>query len=1200
LRFIMFSQISKRLHCLAIGMIVVQAYAPLMVQAKISDMPPLLKNNVPPNIVFTLDDSGSMQWDAVPDSMTYNGSSADADGNRYGSLGYPTPKGIYRNGALDWGQTIGFGSDLKVAQYRSSTLNAIYYNPEIVYSPWIDAAGNNMAAANPAAAKFTPINPSDNTSTLPVIDLTAVTTACAPWTTNADTSFFTVATACTLSGSGSTSNPRNFYPATYFVYNPDNLTTCTTSTLACFKRIEVKSGMAAIDLSKNDGKDGKPKRKQLRTDCGATTCTYAQEIQNFANWFQYARSRILLSRGGVGTAFSKQGTAIRVGYGAINTSGTVAAGVSSDFSGTNRSGFFNYLYTHVMPSAGTPLRKAVDEVGQYFQETDANGPWQNIIGDSGSGQASCRQNYHILMTDGFWNGSGASGSAAGNHDNTDGVLMTSSTDTTFKYKAVRPYAAGASDTLADVAMYYWKTDLRPDWAKAKKNVPTTSSDPAFWQHLVHFTVGLGVKGTLDPAVDLPDLISGAKSWSVPAADSLNNVDDLWHAAVNSRGEYFSAANPIQFADALDSALDRIAERSGSAAAVGTSSKSIGSGVKLYTSTYETTAWTGKLTQFGISGTGALGASDWDSDNKIPAEASRLIFTSNDTGNGGLEFKYASLNTVDKSIFDTKVVNYASGFAVTGEKIVNYLRGDETNKRASPSDVTKPFRARAKFLGDLVNSDPLYLKEGLDARYAFLPSSAAGGSGYDAFLATKKSREATVYVGSNDGMLHAFDVSTTSGLERFAFVPRGVYANLPALASPDYKHAFYVDGSPQAGDAYIGGAWKTILLGTTGAGGKSVYALDVTNISGTNKFNAGNVLWERNSTTHTDGDAAAANDMGFTIGNPQIGRLRDDTWVAIYGNGYDSVNQKAILYVVNLATGNLIAKIDTGVGSTTAKNGLSTPKLLIGADSTIMAAYAGDLQGNLWKFDFSSPTTGAIVPKLAFGTNALFTTPSAQAITTQPQIYRHPNGGYIVMFGTGKIFEDTDAITTPTQAVYGVWDKSDIPLVVADVITGGITKLQQQTMVSSSGYYVVSDLPINWATQRGWYVKLNVKVGERVVTDRVVLGDAVIFTTLIPGGSTDPCVFDGSSSILYLSPFNGGPLGYKTIDTDGDGSITAADTLVSGMSTSATLGNTILLAGNGKTISFTAPAIGAGVTEIKSSTGDPVPTVRLWQQLLNRQ
>ncbi len=1114
------------------------------VGAAISTNPPLVATKVAPNIMFTLDDSGSMRWEEMPDNITNN------------DYGFAQPANLYRNGESASNSYTGFettGTSLDIRHFRSSFVNKIYYNPAVTYSPWVNADGSSMLPALASATKYNPVLPT-GVGSMPTVDLTT-----------------------TIGGTGTY---KNAYIATHYVYN--NSGACTVSTVSCFTRVEIRSNVSSY--AKDPG----------RTDCAGSSCTYAEEIQNFANWFQFWRSRILIAHGGVGKAFAKQGTNIRVGWGSINTNGTVISNIRNDFNTTNRNAFFDWLYKANDPSGGTPLRQALDQVGQYFKNSTASGPWQNIIGNSGSGQSTCRQNYNITMTDGYWNaGSGAANSArSGDYDGTSGSLMTHADGVqTYQYTPANPYQASQGGTLADIAMYYWREDLRTDMVN---NVPVTTADPAFWQHLVQFTVGLGVNGTLDPKTDLPLLTSGAKVWPTAVGDTATAVDDLWHAAVNTRGEYFSASNPQEFADSLDGALKTIDNRVGSAAAVGTSSNTVGIGLKLFTSSYRSDKWSGNLEQKSVNLNGVVTQTDWDAASKIldNSNASRNIVTSNSSGTGSVNFDLSLLTTADQAVFTTAAASYATTPAITGVDLINYLRGQRTREGI--------LRIRSSLLGDIVNSNPKYVKEGDDGFYSFLPASSPAGekNGYEAFLTAKKSRAATVYVGSNDGMLHAFD--SANGNEIFAFVPKVVIPNLPALADPSYTHKFYVDGTPMIADAYIGGGWKTILLATTEAGGKSIFALDITNPSPTP--GSIKVLWERNDKLHTNSEVSPVPDLGYTIGTPQIGRMKNGKWVAVYGNGYESTNNKASLYIVDLANGDLIKRVDTGIGSALAKNGLSTPKLLIDTDSTILAAYAGDLQGNLWKFDFSTSN-----PIISFSGAPLFKATYVdpfkglqnQPITVQPQITANAGGGYTVMFGTGKIFEDTDAINTDVQSLYGVWDKSDIPAVTATPVSG--TLLNQTLTLVNSNFYSVSDNPLNALTpQRGWYINLDIVNGERVVTDPLVIDDQVIFTTVIPGSSTDPCISDGYSTTLQLSPLNGGPVGYRTIDTNGDGKIDISDAFVSGRRSGATFGTTVIRQGSGQWGIFQANSKNAALMSNPSRTGDLVPTVRLWRQILGKQ
>nr|WP_240950821.1 PilC/PilY family type IV pilus protein [Collimonas pratensis] len=411
-----------------------------------------------------------------------------------------------------------------------------------------------------------------------------------------------------------------------------------------------------------------------------------------------------------------------------------------------------------------------------------------------------------------------------------------------------------------------------------------------------------------------------------------------------------------------------------------------------------------------------------------------------------------------------------------------------------------FRFRQNKLGDIVNSTPLYVQSN-DFGYTALPASIAGSSSYTAFLTTKAKRNGMIYVGANDGMLHAFD---TGGVEKFAFIPNSVYPNLKTLSDLNYGHHYFVDGPLVEGDAYIGGAWKNILLGTTGAGAQSVFAIDV---SKPDSLTESSVLWEYNN-------ASSDADMGNVLGAPAIVLLANNKWAAIFGNGYSSDNGHAVLYLVDIQTGVLIRKIDTGAGSTGTPNGLSAPALLFNASRQLVAAYAGDLQGNLWKFDLSNATDAS-----QWGRSSLFVAkdqgavPKVQPIVQQPIIAPHPLGGMIVLAGTGKYFETEDLGNTDTQSLYGIWDKPG-----AAAVTGR-SQLQVQTLTdvfSKSGRMVgrtLSKNTIAWGTKRGWYIDYPTGSGERTVGALQIVKDVILLTTSLTPNTADPCAGGGSSQIL---------------------------------------------------------------------------------------
>lgn len=1212
---------------LALCLIVTQIVLPLQASAGISQLPPLVKPNVPPNVFYTLDDSGSMMFEMMPENLLPYGDGRDINGglagrswtttdianycdprwnSTYCSVRYvfPPPTGVYSTSGYSGRggvTTVFFNDNITVARWRSARLNKAYYDPTTRYLPWIDPDqitvenpyGLPMANADVTAAQYNPMKAVGQN-----MDLTGDMTETGWWLSDD-----------ALSAS---KEARTYFPATYYIYSPratlnNSYPACTggnvsESNLNCFTRIEIRRNAGTFTPARYA-------RANTRTDCkttysGQLVCSYDEELQNFANWFQYYRSRVLMARASSAAAFATQPTTLRVGFGTINTNNTVVRRISDDFSMDNKKGFLKDLYQQPIKPNGTPLIKSVDEIGQYFSNNlpglnGVNSPWQTRFGAKAD-PIACRQSYNILMTDGYWSPDDSAAAQPGNWDGLDGPVID---NTTYRYHGEKPYADAAhSDTLADIAFYYWSRDLT-----TMENIvplPKDGSDIANWQHLVQFTVGLGVEGSLNPKTDLPALTSGAKVWPDPTTNDAHKIDDLWHAAVNSRGRFFSASNPTEFSDALRQSLNDIASRSGDAAAIATSNNTLGSNLKMYTATYRTGDWSGRLEQKSIFYNAAdptdpangnvQPGSDWDTDFLSPIAANRNIVTTSSAGNGGVNFVFDNLSSSQKDLLNTAAATFTASTPVNGADIVNYIRGDKSREG-------DPFRSRTYWLGDLVNSDPQYLKAGRDDGYSFLPAGAFGKSQYKAFK--NRSRAATVFVGSNDGMLHAFDATGsydpsgthanrgTGGDERFAFIPSAVIANLPELAKPTYIHRFFVDGTSFIGDAAIGDTsdpWRTVLLGATGAGAKSVFALDVTDSA---SFTKDKVLWEKT--------AVGDSDLGYTIGVPQIGRMKDGRWVAVFGNGFSSVNGVAVLYVLNLKTGDLIAKVSTGAGSPGSPNGLSTPKLLVGPDANIVAAYAGDVAGNLWKFDFV--TSGAdTVPAVGISGSPLFVATDAvngsgrkQPITTQPQIYPHPQGGYMIVFGTGKIFEDTDAATTDVETLYGIWDKTVSTSVPKSKL------VEQMLSIVNTNFYGVTRNVIDWDNKRGWFLSLNKSAGERLITDPNLFEDQAIFTTLIPGSGSNACSSDGRSATIQISPLNGAALGYKTIDENRDGVVNSSDAMVSGRLGDATFGTTIVRTGNRNVKQFQAASKNGTVASNTGKSSDLIPTARLWRQLLGR-
>lgn len=1128
---------------LALGaLLVVQAAAAFT----ISNNPPFLPTPLAPNIVITLDDSGSMAWAYVPDNL------------------------------YTWGGT---------RRFKSSRFNPLYYDPDTVYPPPVDANGNPLSTsfANAWINGFAdgvagrPNNGSVNLGIdyRPTLEynprLTSQTFA-AHANVAADLSALQagrVANGGTLVSPFTTSTPG---PAYYYRFDAA-LPNCdgTIDDDDCYQLVIVSA------------------------TSGTNLLVGPDERQNFANWYSYYRTRNLLTVSAATRAVAGLPDGARVAWQAINScnsfsstcSGWTRSGVSftavphvirrwigtptNAADATHKQNFYKWVM-RLPASGGTPLRTAAGRVGAYFKTSGNNSPYgldPNQSTTVSGPEYSCRPNFQILMTDGIWNsdsdsGGYCSGSPCNDQDGTARALPDGAT---YSPAATPIYRGSSSNNLADIAFHYWATDLRPDLANnlvpyfidrsgtAAQQYWNPKNDPATWQHLVTFTVGLGLTRSMNVTtpVDIrwgggtyaapgyPNLLSGAGSWPATASNaSPGNVYDLWHAAINSRGQSFAAERPEELSIALNTALNRILERESAAAALATNSTRLTTDTLLFQARLNSGDWTGRLTAYRINVDGTLGSPVWEATDsgKIAPYGTRKIYTWN--GSGGMNFTQADL--VGAGLWPAS--------ATPG--LFDYLRGDDSGEQKNGGS----FRNRSVRLGDIVNSDPVFVGAE-NFGYAGLPEGlTAGPTPYRSFLTAKQSRRKMLYVGANDGMLHAFDALT--GEERFAYVPGAVIPNLASLADPAYAHRYFVDGSPTAWDAFVGGAWKTVLIGTTGAGAKSIFALDVTD---PDAFDAGKVLWEINASTPTRARDAAppnyAGDLGFTLGQGVVVKLNNGEWGVVFGNGYRSANDRAVLYIVRAADGTLIRKIDTGVGGAATPNGLGTPTLHdANGDNVYDYAYATDMLGNVWKFDLTSsnPTTWGIAFGAASGFPSgapLFQARNAggqvQPIQAKVELARPPLGvpGVIVLFGTGRFFTTTDNIDTTGQSFYGILDNG------TRVTSTDRSQLVQQTVstvnVDFRGVLTplrdVSTNPIDWTTKRGWYLDLPVSK-ERVIGPAIVRTGRVIFTTLVP--SDDPCNFGGSGWLMEVDAKSGGKLPYSVFDTNGDGLVNDADTRVAGV------------------------------------------------------
>lgn len=637
-----------------------------------------------------------------------------------------------------------------------------------------------------------------------------------------------------------------------------------------------------------------------------------------------------------------------------------------------------------------------------------------------------------------------------------------------------------------------------------------------------------------------------------ALDPISQGNDSWNkSGTGTPDTFFRATNPAKLKEQLNAVFGDVIARESSATALATNSTRLDTNTQIYQAKFNSNDWSGQLIAFKVNTNGTVSTAPvWDTGGiTAPSRSSSNTFTWNGDLNKGAGVAWANLSSTQQAGLR------GSGTDTDGQSRLSWILGNNV----------AGYRSRSHWLGDIVNSDPLYVGIG-DYGYDELPDSATEKTLYSAFLSSQYNRTKMLYVGANDGMLHALRVDT--GKEAFAFIPDGIYANLTNLMVPNYQHQYYVNGSPTMGDAFFASQWHTVLVGTTAAGGASIFALDVTD---PDKFDQTKILWNITNKTRCPTDDPDTSkpgcfaDLGYTFSQATIGRMQDGTWVAVFGNGYKSTNKKAVLFIVNIANGSLIKKIETCAATDSVclsgENGLSTPALLVDATQTFIAAYAGDLKGNLWKFDLSG--TNVSDWKLAFNGSPMFTAANnsiPEPITAPLELGFNPAGGYMVYFGTGKFFESADNIVTtnpPLQTFYGLWDKGDdAPVSVSNLVQQTIDQEQSQSFTDNStnpptsvtyNLRVTSANKVDYSSTsstRGWLMTLQSPnkggQGERVVTVPQLRAGRIVFVTIIP--STQSCAGGGSGWFMLLDALSGGSSPSAVFDFNNDKKYTQADNL----------------------------------------------------------
>lgn len=1138
-------------------------------QAQVAQFPLLSQStSVEPNLVFVFDDSGSMsasymyQFGSDPGGMGMaNPGGSEAAQSPDVNMMYYDPRTLYEL-PVNADRTPKAAGSLAT----STTFNVYFFNPggtstKRVKTVTVSSSGCGTKYPTPTIVTFS--KPSaggvqaTGTATVSGGKITGITV------TNQGSGYSQTATITLSKTSGKSCKPKvtmESDPAPPSANQKWNGTGSVSSLSDFFNPsytpdtgspLAVGATVVAYPNQANSTVASYPKFAE-RSDCTGSICTWPQELKNYANWKLYHSTRVELARTGISLAFkayppydtlgNELTAPFRLGWGTINrieNSSALDAGVSS-FTQARKNAFYTWLYgSNTNPSGDTPNRLAVDRVGQYYSRSDSDGPWgtnpsytststsASTTGGSEAktSHASCRRSNTLLLTDGYWNGASSS---LGNIDDTNGSTITG---TTYKYVPVAPFKDNTSNTLADAAMKYWVKDLRTDLTN---NVPAPRGGTyPTWQNVTFYGIGLGIYGTLEQTPStLAQLTSGVISWPAATANTPSAIDDMWHAAVNTGGSFLNAGDAKSLTGAIGSMMAEMVGEETSQSGVAVSGADLSVGSRKYTPKYTPGEWTGNVTASNLNSSGGEISAAWElvsvdlkeTSDILPGEADRKIVVGNGASSSpkAVDFTYSAMSSAGLTSLMTGTVN---------DDLIKFLRGD-----ASMEGDAGPYRDRKTALGDIVNSSPVFVKNSVDLFYD--QTTVPGKSSYLAYIVAKNARnEGVVFVGANDGMLHAFrdgpclsgspGCSTTgaaidpalAGKEIFAYVPRAVLPNLHVLADKNYgkttsgsvAHRYFVDGPLIETDAYFGSSWANVLVGTTGAGAKAVFALQVPTADPLTVA-GNNLLWEISSSSTGFGE------LGHVLSKVQTGVLPTGEWVAIFGNGYDSASGSAQLFVVNLQTGALIQKIDTLSGPS---NGLGGATVVTNSSTgRIVGAYAGDLKGNLWKFDLSSATSGG--GSVALSGSPLLAVGSAQPITAAPAVimksgsFRDQSAGYVVAVGTGKFFESSDLSTTAQQSVYGVWDSTVFGATTAST-TVLITAANKASVLVKGSGSVLTQIPINWATKRGWYIDLgnstSANKGERVVYPVTsVAGNYIAVDSISPSNvSTNACTTSGGGT-----------------------------------------------------------------------------------------
>lgn len=1136
-------------------------------QGTLSQVP--LNNQVQaqPAFIMTVDNSGSMTF-----QTQFPGADGQACWNTSAKSFFSSTKTLSTTGTCAFyyvlpgtrisGAYYGIAPFDKFGFARSPTYNPAFYNPTIKYEPWMryDTNQEKVVDYAQAATSKTLIDPRLAANAANTVDLTAATTGVFNMVDGMVVPQGTVFAANGKDGTPYAANKDYTWKTTDFYVAGRNQTQPTrydatfTYVPATFFLPFTGKSDPVPELAGSPGAYTAVARTEAANACG-TGCTMWKytikstdgvALQNFANWFSYYGNRNRSMIAGMTRSMATVDN-LRVGYFKINDNADYDMsdkGAALPIRDLGTKDDKRALYADMIAlnaSGSTPNRQAVKAAATQFTRTDDQAPVQ----------LACQKNAVMLFTDGYSNLDGPEVANA-NGDGNMGI----------------PFKDSHDNTMADIAASYYinkdgKSPLRPELAPGLVPVPeacnTANPDPRLDcqknLHVNFYGITLGGRGKLFNPDIVQDPYTNASiynNWPKRENGAISTIDDIWHAAVNTRGEFINARTPADITQAMRRVLSSVTAGASSSGSYAQSGARIGTGsmavAPYYEIANESTDWFSRLTASQITvdqaTRKAVYTTAWEASAKMPQPTARKVFFGTNTD----VLPFSSNSVTLESLCDLSPSLYPgmarcsagelTDLGATRANAVSYLLGE----RSLETRRGGRFRDRTTVLGDIINSSPVISAPIDDYGYRGLDQGL--GASYATYLETKRSGRYMVYVGANDGMLHAFDggmgvsgtMDSSGGAETFAYIPATSMGHMGNLLFPldpnnqafqKFSHRYYVDGPVAVSDARIGTSWGTVLVGSTGAGGRGVFALDVTKPG---SFGTGSRLWEINDLSGSEGVKA---NIGHVLGKPVIVPFKDAsgtvTWKAIFGNGYGSASGKVVLFMVDIGTGSpnitMIEASETAGSPPAGKNGLGNILVVDrwtgsgrnarGRDGYADTVYAADQKGAVWKFDLRDTSARVSTP--------LFTT---QTSTRNGLTYRQPitgginatngdRGGVMLFFGTGSFVFNEDVRDESIQSLYAVLDASD----EMPSLTMTAADLRPYTVSASGDVRTMTPGTIP-ADSRGWHVDL--PAGERFLAYPALASGVVFMPTYVPNPTTKSCASDGSNWLFGLSAQSGAP------------------------------------------------------------------------------